>query len=139
MTRHITGTTPGWLALCLILLADAPSTAEEALQFVLPDLNGGEFSLDKELGKGPLVLDFWATWCKPCIKELPKLQEISGRLYMESMDNLETIDMGSLTTISSSLYLYNNYSLETLDLSLSTDASERSISEVLPRLAPRMR
>ena len=51
--------------------------AEKALQFVLPDLDGGTFSLEEELEKGPLVLDFWATWCKPCIKALPKVQEIA--------------------------------------------------------------
>ena len=69
--------TPGVLVLSLVLLAGAPSDADEALQFVLPDIDGHEFSLEKEVGAGPLVLDFWATWCKPCIKELPVLQVIS--------------------------------------------------------------
>ena len=66
-----------WMALSLAFSAAAPSSADEALQFVLPDIDGREFSLEKEMGTGPLVLDFWATWCKPCIKELPVLQRIS--------------------------------------------------------------
>ena len=64
------------LVLNLALSAAVSSGTDEALQFVLPDIDGREFSLEKEVGAGPLVLDFWATWCKPCIKELPVLQEI---------------------------------------------------------------
>ena len=66
------------LPLSLMLFGPAAAGADEALQFVLPDIDGHEFSLEKQLGRGPLVLDFWATWCKPCIKELPVLQDISA-------------------------------------------------------------
>ena len=40
------------------------------------DLQGERFTLDDLLGKGPIVVDFWATWCKPCIKELPYVQRL---------------------------------------------------------------
>ena len=38
----------------------------------LRDLNGTAFQLAKFRGK-PLVVNFWATWCPPCIKEMPML------------------------------------------------------------------
>ncbi|GAB5410018.1 MAG: hypothetical protein BalsKO_23830 [Balneolaceae bacterium] len=32
------------------------------------------------------VIDFWATWCKPCIKSLPKLVEISDEFKSEGVN-----------------------------------------------------
>ncbi|SHH53998.1 TlpA family protein disulfide reductase [Pollutimonas bauzanensis] len=37
-----------------------------------PDIDGREVELTRYLGK-PLVLNFWATWCAPCVKEMPDL------------------------------------------------------------------
>ncbi len=42
--------------------------------FSLPLLGGGDFDLSKHAGK-VVVLDFWATWCGPCVKSLPGLIE----------------------------------------------------------------
>ena len=39
---------------------------------MMRDLNGAEFQLAKFRGQ-PFVVNFWATWCPPCIKEMPML------------------------------------------------------------------
>ena len=46
----------------------------------LQDLDGKTVELDSYLGKGPVVLDFWATWCKPCLAALPELNVLYADL-----------------------------------------------------------
>jgi len=47
----------------------------QAPDFVLHDLNGHKIT-SKELRGKILVLDFWATWCKPCKESFPQFQRI---------------------------------------------------------------
>lgn len=41
--------------------------------------DGGAFGLEKYRGRG-VVLNFWATWCAPCVAEMPALEKLARGL-----------------------------------------------------------
>ena len=60
---------------------DRPATGAVSLAGIrLSDLDGTLVDLGSYLGKGPIVLDFWATWCKPCLAAIPDLNRLHADL-----------------------------------------------------------
>jgi len=58
-----------------------------APDFTLQKLGGGSVTLSDYRGKKPVVLDFWASWCPNCRRDMPKL----SRMYDKYKDQVEVI------------------------------------------------
>jgi len=59
------------VATAALLLVCAAGAAPE--EFILRDLQGAEHRLSEQRGKW-VMINFWATWCPPCIHEMPELE-----------------------------------------------------------------
>jgi len=70
-----------WFLLCAVLLLNSCASitttqAVPATDFTLQSLDGDQVQLANLRGRW-VVLNFWATWCAPCVEELPLLQQLA--------------------------------------------------------------
>jgi peroxiredoxin len=61
----------------------APASASRLPDFRLTTIDGERFALSDHVGEDVIVISFWATWCMPCLAELPHLSD----LYEREKDN----------------------------------------------------
>lgn len=80
------GVATGWQGSIRQVVAKTASDPLFAQRF--PDATGREFALEQWLGK-PVVVNFWATWCPPCVKEMPDL-EVLHKKY----DGIQFLGLG---------------------------------------------
>jgi thiol-disulfide isomerase/thioredoxin len=97
-------------------LAEGPLAGYRAIDFTLPTLEGRELTLSDYQGQ-PVILNFWASWCGPCLVEMPLLERTAilyrGRVTILGVNNgesLETVqNFAAERTLSFPLLLDNNY------------------------------
>jgi len=64
----------------LLLGSATPGLAlDNVPDWTLEDISGQKVSFHEELAQGPVVISFWATWCKPCLKEMPHLERLAAQ------------------------------------------------------------
>ncbi len=65
------------LCLALTLWPSAMSAGQETVpDFELPTIDGARFKMRDLVGKKIVVMNFWATWCIPCRREMIHLQKL---------------------------------------------------------------
>jgi thiol-disulfide isomerase/thioredoxin len=82
------------LVFIMALFATAQAVAEE-VDFTAKDLEGKSVSLSDFRGKW-VIVNYWATWCPPCLEEIPELvslhEENSDKLVVLGVDYEEVND-----------------------------------------------
>ena len=75
--------------LCLVFapvpVRAAPEIGKPAPELVVSELDGATFDLAKLRGKVVLV-NYWATWCAPCRKDMPKLDALYRRYHEQNLE-----------------------------------------------------
>jgi cytochrome c biogenesis protein CcmG, thiol:disulfide interchange protein DsbE len=74
----------------------APAKLKTLPSIDIKDVSGNPFNTSKITNDGnPIIISFWATWCKPCIKELTAMADVYSdwqsetgvRIYAVSIDD----------------------------------------------------
>jgi len=73
----------------------------ESMHFSVTDVNGDETNFKNFLGKGPLLVNFWALWCEPCKQEMKAFMAITEKLKSKgvSMVSINTDKVKSIAKV----------------------------------------
>ena len=63
-----------------------PRVGEKAPTFSLKDVKGTKVNMADMIGKKPLILVFWGTWCPHCVSEVPSLKRMEDRYKKEGAE-----------------------------------------------------
>ena len=118
------------LLIIILFIGVAAGTEDKkrARDFTLRDLNGKNYILSENIGKGPIIINFWATWCLPCYDEMKELKKLYNRysninlqILSVSIDDVKTISKVKITVrankypfkvlLDSNQSVYKNYQL----------------------------
>ncbi|MAP71551.1 MAG: hypothetical protein CMF81_06730 [Candidatus Marinimicrobia bacterium] len=79
----------------------------------LKKMNGKSVKLSEYLNKGPVLINFWATWCSPCKKEMVFLDEFERR-YKDNGLSILSISIDSQKSLAHvrSYIRANNYTYD---------------------------
>ena len=72
---------------------------QSKFKFSLRDVQGEDVAFDTLLGKGPVLLAFWASWCEPCKNELKAFQ-ILGRKHRDRGLRVVAINIDKVKSLS---------------------------------------
>lgn len=64
---------------CEIAKSDCGVVGNKTLDFTLNSVDGKTVTLSEHYAKGFVLIDFWASWCGPCIREIPELQKLHSQ------------------------------------------------------------
>ena len=103
------------LVLTIALLGVCQGVKGQLPAFTLKKIDGGEVRTDKlhELNGGkPIIVDFFATWCKPCNRELDAISEVYDEWVEETGVKLIAISIDQAHNVNKVKPLVDNHGWE---------------------------
>ena len=120
------------LAALLTFTGAANATNPLAPDFSLRDLNGSAYDLHEHKGE-IIVINFWATWCGPCMLELPHLDAIDKNYKAKGVDVVViSIDAARDISKAKSYIKSRRYSFTSLFDTETTVVSQYNPSKTIP-------
>ncbi|MEO6681629.1 MAG: TlpA disulfide reductase family protein [Ginsengibacter sp.] len=74
---------------------DVLSKLENAPAFDLLNLKAKNYSLKEKKGKW-IIIDFWGTWCGPCVAEMPDINKFYNEIKNDPDSNIEFVSIACL-------------------------------------------
>lgn len=124
-------------ALCLFARVSAQDQPRPALTTGdrLPDLtisnvqhyNTAELQLSAFKGKA-IIIDFWATWCAPCVKMIPKMDSLQKKYA----DQLQFISVSTQPAATVNQFIKRIEQQQNLHLAVPSVTDDRTLSALFP-------
>jgi peroxiredoxin len=115
MKRNLTVALAGVVLLGLLGMAGRPPlVGAPAPEVVLKDLQGQEVKLSDLRGKVVLI-NFWATWCKPCKEEMPAMQASYDKLRDQGFVVLAINELEDTERVAEHVRTHNHTFLVVMD------------------------
>lgn len=78
---------------------DIPTEQRISLDWTVMDLDWQTINIKNSTGDKPVFLNFWATWCPPCVKEMPSIEKLydkfKDRVFFACISKEELNDLGA--------------------------------------------
>lgn len=82
--------------------------AQEIPSLDIKNMDGSVYSTDSIVnGESPIIISFWATWCKPCVRELTSIAEVYEEWVEETGVRLVAISIDDQRTFNNVLPFVN--------------------------------
>ena len=111
--ERLMGESAGKKEAAAFIEAERRKAAKPAPDFTLASLDGRSVRLSELRGK-VVMIDFWATWCGPCVSELPNLAKLHKKYSANPNVVFLSIDTNELATAIKPFMEKNGYSFTVL-------------------------